>query len=80
MKDVADLIVKLGERAVEAKELFQGRGHRSRSLGSFLAGGREECLLSVKHRVYMSNYLPSSTMHNQWKGSKYRVVDTGMLI
>ena len=38
MKDVADLIVKLGTRVVEAKELFQGikveRGHGGRSLGN----------------------------------------------
>ena len=37
MKDVADLIVKLGERAVEAKEMLQWSGHKSRSLDSFFA-------------------------------------------
>ena len=67
MEDVADLIVKLGERAIEAEELFQGGGHKGRSLGNFFTGGRKECLLLTKHRVYMSNYLPSSTMHTEGK-------------
>ena len=58
IKNVADLIVELGKRTVEAKELFQGSGHTD---------GRKECLLSMEDRDYMSNYLPSSTMHMKGK-------------
>ena len=53
MKDVADLIVELGRRAVEAKELFQGLGLRTDArLGSPRGGGRTERLLSKIHRAY----------------------------
>ena len=77
IKNIADLIVELGKRTVEAKELFQGSGHKSRSLDSFFADGRKECLLSMEDHDYMSNYLPSSTMH--MKGKLVQVVNPDML-